>query len=136
MQSKTSLILHYSLSIIPYSIYPPFIGETAFSENIFNIPDSYLFALGFQDSLRLASILSISSKATLSPLIPTNCNILFSISISIKSFSSTNAIGPPTAASGETCPIAGPLDAPENLPSVIRAILADNSLSDEIASVV
>ena len=35
--------------------------------------------------------------------------------------SSTRAIGPPTAASGETCPIEAPLDAPENLPSVIRA---------------
>jgi hypothetical protein len=28
---------------------------------------------------------------------------------------------PPAAASGETCPIAAPLVAPENLPSVIRA---------------
>lgn len=37
--------------------------------------------------------------------------------------SSTNAIGPPTAASGETCPIQAPLEAPENLPSVIRATL-------------
>ena len=78
----------------------------------------------------------MASSLNFCPLMPTNCSILFSISISIKSFSSTKAIGPPTAASGETCPIAGPLDAPENLPSVISAILADNSLSEDIASVV
>jgi len=35
--------------------------------------------------------------------------------------SSTSAIGPPTAASGETCPMDAPRLAPENLPSVIRA---------------
>ena len=35
--------------------------------------------------------------------------------------SCTRAIGPPTAASGDTCPIEAPLLAPENLPSVIRA---------------
>ena len=44
-----------------------------------------------------------------------------SISIAIISPSSTNAIGPPTAASGETCPIQAPLEAPEKRPSVIRA---------------
>ena len=37
--------------------------------------------------------------------------------------SSTNAIGPPIAASGDTCPIDAPLEAPENLPSVIKATL-------------
>jgi len=35
--------------------------------------------------------------------------------------SSTSAIGPPTAASGETCPIEAPRLAPEKRPSVIRA---------------
>ena len=35
--------------------------------------------------------------------------------------SSTSAIGPPTAASGETCPIDAPLDAPLKRPSVMRA---------------
>ena len=35
--------------------------------------------------------------------------------------SSTRAIGPPTAASGDTCPIDAPLDAPLNRPSVISA---------------
>ena len=35
--------------------------------------------------------------------------------------SSTKAIGPPTAASGETCPMDAPLDAPEKRPSVIKA---------------
>ena len=37
--------------------------------------------------------------------------------------SSISAMGPPTAASGETCPIDAPRDAPENLPSVINATL-------------
>ena len=41
--------------------------------------------------------------------------------IEIISPSLIRAIGPPTAASGETCPIDAPLEAPENLPSVIRA---------------
>ena len=35
--------------------------------------------------------------------------------------SSTRAMGPPTAASGETCPMEAPLDAPLKRPSVIRA---------------
>ena len=35
--------------------------------------------------------------------------------------SSTRAIGPPTAASGETCPIEAPREAPEKRPSVIKA---------------
>ena len=35
--------------------------------------------------------------------------------------SSTSAIGPPTAASGDTCPIDAPLDAPLKRPSVISA---------------
>ena len=34
--------------------------------------------------------------------------------------SSTSAIGPPTAASGDTCPMDAPLDAPLKRPSVIR----------------
>ena len=37
--------------------------------------------------------------------------------------SSTSAIGPPTAASGDTCPMDAPLDAPLKRPSVIRAML-------------
>ena len=37
--------------------------------------------------------------------------------------SSTSAIGPPTAASGDTCPMDAPLDAPEKRPSVISATL-------------
>ena len=41
--------------------------------------------------------------------------------ILIISPSSTNAIGPPTAASGETCPIEAPLEAPLKRPSVISA---------------
>ena len=37
--------------------------------------------------------------------------------------SCTYLIGPSSAASGETCPIEAPLDAPEKRPSVIRATL-------------
>ena len=37
--------------------------------------------------------------------------------------SSTSAIGPPTAASGHTCPMLAPLEAPEKRPSVINATL-------------
>ena len=40
----------------------------------------------------------------------------------------TRAIGPPTAASGETCPIDAPLEAPENLPSVISATVESNPI--------
>ena len=48
-------------------------------------------------------------------------NVISGILIFIISPSSTNAIGPPTAASGETCPIDAPLEAPEKRPSVINA---------------
>ena len=43
----------------------------------------------------------------------------------ISSFS-TNAIGPPSAASGEICPMEIPRDAPENRPSVISATFVPN----------
>ena len=46
----------------------------------------------------------------------------------IKSPSWTNAIFPPEAASGETCPILAPLVAPENLPSVIKATLLSSPI--------
>lgn len=42
--------------------------------------------------------------------------------------------GPPSAASGETWPIDGPVEAPEKRPSVIRAMERPNSLSEEMAS--
>ena len=42
--------------------------------------------------------------------------------------SSTNAIGPPTAASGDTCPMDAPLDAPEKRPSVINATEEPNPM--------
>jgi hypothetical protein len=54
-------------------------------------------------------------------------SFLAGISISIKSPSSTKAIGPPSTASGDTCPIAGPRVAPEYLPSVIKAVEVFNS---------
>ena len=43
--------------------------------------------------------------------------------------SSRSAIGPPTAASGETCPIAAPLDAPLKRPSVISATVDPRPVS-------
>ena len=44
-----------------------------------------------------------------------------SISMEIMSPSSTRAMGPPMAASGDTWPMEAPREAPENRPSVIRA---------------
>ena len=43
------------------------------------------------------------------------------MSILMVSPSSTSAMGPPAAASGEMCPMAGPLVAPEKRPSVMSA---------------
>lgn len=43
---------------------------------------------------------------------------------------------PPSEASGDTCPIAGPRVAPEKRPSVINAMVSTNSGSEAIASVV
>src|SRR5699024_9719143 len=48
-------------------------------------------------------------------------NLRLTKSITISSPSLINPIGPPAAASGEMCPTATPLVAPENLPSVISA---------------
>ena len=45
-------------------------------------------------------------------------------------------MGPPSAASGETWPMAGPLLAPENRPSVSSAMEAESAGSEEMASVV
>ena len=47
--------------------------------------------------------------------------VLLGILISIISPSSTNAIAPPSAASGEICPMLKPEVPPENLPSVNKA---------------
>mmetsp|Transcript_21366 Transcript_21366/g.39993 ORF Transcript_21366/g.39993 Transcript_21366/m.39993 type:complete len:324 (-) Transcript_21366:35-1006(-) len=46
---------------------------------------------------------------------------LLATSITMGSPVSTSAMGPPTAASGETCPMMNPCEPPENRPSVIRA---------------
>ena len=128
--------IHLKVWAILYSIYPPFIGETALSAKSLRTPFLYLFSFGFQAFFLSARIFSTSSSVFLSPFIPTTFITLLGILISIKSFSSTRAIGPPSAASGEMCPIAGPLAAPENLPSVNSAIDAPYSASDAIASVV
>jgi hypothetical protein len=45
------------------------------------------------------------------------------------------AIGPPTAASGETCPTQGPLLAPEKRPSVTSAVVCASSGSASMAEV-
>ena len=119
-----------------YSIYPPFIGDTACSEKIFSTPEVYLAGFGVQFFRRTASMASISSGVFFSPLTPIIRRILAGMSISIKSSSSIRAIGPPSAASGDTWPMAGPLEAPENRPSVMSAMLFDSSSSEEIASVV
>ena len=50
------------------------------------------------------------------------------MSMEIISPSSTRAIFPPTAASGDTCPMEAPLDAPEKRPSVIRATLSPSPM--------
>ena len=48
----------------------------------------------------------------------------------IMSPSSTKAITPPSAASGDTCPIDAPLVAPLNLPSVISATDLSSPIPD------
>ena len=61
-------------------------------------------------------------------LISCSVNSIFSMrlgmSIVMMSPFLTIAIGPEFAASGATCPMQGPLVAPENLPSVINATLS------------
>ena len=44
----------------------------------------------------------------------------------MRSPSLTRAIGPPTRASGTTCPMMNPRLAPENRPSVIKAVLVES----------
>ena len=46
----------------------------------------------------------------------------------MRSPSSTMAMGPPSMASGETCPMAAPRVPPENLPSVIKATSASSPI--------
>jgi len=48
----------------------------------------------------------------------------FSMSMRIRSPGRSKAIGPPTAASGETCPMQAPWVAPEKRPSVMRETLS------------
>jgi len=55
--------------------------------------------------------------------VPVMFRVLFGMFMLIMSPFSTMAMGPPAMASGEAWPIAGPLVAPENLPSVIRAVV-------------
>ena len=71
------------------------------------------FSRGFQFLRLSARIWSISSIDLRSPAIPMMFSFLSITSISIRSPSSTSAIGPPSTASGLQCPITGPVDAPE-----------------------
>ena len=109
-------------------------GETACSEKIFSTPEGYFGCIGCHFARRSARIASISSGVFGSPFTPTIASTRSGTSMRIRSPSSTSAIGPPSAASGDTCPIDGPVDAPENHPSVISAIVRPSSLSEEIAS--
>ena len=69
---------------------------------------------GFIQCARLSDrIFSISSTLLSILSVPIISNVLAGISIRIKSSFSTKAIGPPSEASGDTCPIAGPRVAPE-----------------------
>ena len=110
-------------------------GDTACSEKILSTPEVYFAGFGCHLARRVARIASISAGVFSSPFTPTIASTRAGISMRIRSPSSTSAIGPPLAASGETWPMAGPVDAPEKRPSVIRAIERPSSLSDEIASV-
>ena len=71
----------------------------------------YLGAGGCHAARRASS----SSSETSSVSVPA------SMSMEMTSPSWTSAMGPPAAASGLTCPMAGPLVAPEKRPSVISA---------------
>src|SRR3990172_2339904 len=54
--------------------------------------------------------------------------LLLGMSIRIRSPFRIAPIGPPSIASGEMCPIQGPLVPPENLPSVIRATASERPI--------
>lgn len=97
-----------------------------------NIKDSFLYCdSGFIQCARLSDrIFSISSTLLSILSVPIISNVLAGISIRIKSSFSTKAIGPPSEASGDTCPIAGPRVAPEKRPSVINAMVSTNSGSE------
>ncbi len=92
-----------------WSTAPRFAGPTAAAYLVRTLLSG--FVRGFHPDF----LLSISS-------IPISRLIVLEMrSIDMVSPSFTNAIGPPAAASGATCPIHGPLVPPENRPSVIRA---------------
>ena len=98
-----------------YFIYPPVIADVASRWYKPNTPFGPFKLILTPLDLRRAMTSSISCGVLYELLIPTIFNFLFGMSISIRSSSSTKAIVPPSAASGEICPIAGPLVAPENL---------------------
>ena len=82
----------------------------------------YFGSRGFQFWRRSFKIASISSMDLRSPAIPMMLSFRSFTSISIKSPSSTSAIGPPSTASGLQWPMTGPVEAPEKRPSVISAM--------------
>ena len=111
-------------------------GETAFFVNKPRAPVVYLGGRGCQHSFRRASSAVISSSVASWPCSPQMRSTRPGMSTWIRSPSSTRAMGPPSAASGDTWPMAGPLLAPEKRPSVMSAIEAESSGSEEMASVV
>ena len=119
-------------SPVCYFIYPPSMGETACWENSFRTPLGYLTDLGCQAAFLFNRISSISAGDFFCPQTPMISSFRLGISMRIRSSSSTSAIGPPSAASGETWPMAGPVEAPEKRPSVINATDFPRDLSEEM----
>src|SRR5262249_52257631 len=72
---------------------------------------------------RSARISVTSSSGRRSPSTPTTARLRSGTLSSIRSFSSISAIGPPSSASGATCPMHGPRIAPEYRPSVTIAVV-------------
>src|SRR6185437_10360094 len=95
------------------------------------IPLSCRGSSGFQMRLRSSSMASTPSGARCSPLTPTISSSRRGTLISIRSPSSTRAIGPPSIASGATCPMHGPFMAPEYRPSVTIAVVVFKAASLE-----
>lgn len=91
--------------------YAPFIGLLCVEAEKTEYAFLYFGSRGFQFWRRSFKIASISSMDLRSPAIPIMLSFRSFTSISIKSPSSTSAIGPPSTASGLQWPITGPVGA-------------------------
>ena len=89
-----------------------------------------------RSSRRLEFPVPPSARAALqsSSALTSNSMLCFFTSIEIKSPSSTRAIGPPSWASGVTCPIRKPWEPPEKRPSVMSATSAPEARTHENGS--